>query len=545
MTVTTDQDIQTFPGNDVATTFGFSVKSQKVTDIQATHISTALVETKLVQGTDFSVDLNDDGTSTINFPLGGSSFSTLATDENLEVRRLLPLTQTSKFSNHGPYNAQAVETALDRNTQMIQQNVPDMPSGIGRLVYWDADGEQQLSVTNSDLQAFLSGGISSNGDNFIVSIATLQLILSTGLSDGEFRYLTGFFQSGDTGLVVTYKWVSASSASADGVLVVIPDDTPANGRWIMETNGVRNVRAYGATGDGVTNDTAAFTIARTATGNAYYIPSGTYILDASPDVWDDPFSAGDNVTLTVAATPFDVSNNFKGQLVVGSWNDTVMNINGARSGVLIARISDGSSSSQSHQIFLPADFRTDSHFIIASPETDGGDCDILLRRSALDADPFGNRFNVTFESDNDRLLISAATTTSGAPSFDSAIQINGGDSGNPRIVFPALKVEFNQKTSYFARSGATFQLDVNITTTDVKWNDGTVDILQMRANKVSVDDELFFEFGSSRFVRMGTGSPEGNVTGAVGAEFHQTDGGAGTVLWAKESGTGNTGWASK
>lgn len=43
----------------------------------------------------------------------------------------------------------------------------------------------------------------------------------------------------------------------------------------------------------------------------------------------------------------------------------------------------------------------------------------------------------------------------------------------------------------------------------------------------------------------GTGSPESNVTGNVGDLYSRTDGGAGTSLYVKESGTGTTGWAGK
>jgi len=49
---------------------------------------------------------------------------------------------------------------------------------------------------------------------------------------------------------------------------------------------------------------------------------------------------------------------------------------------------------------------------------------------------------------------------------------------------------------------------------------------------------------SSNFKR-GTGSPEGVVTGIIGDIFARTDGGAGTTLYVKESGTGNTGWVAK
>ncbi len=45
--------------------------------------------------------------------------------------------------------------------------------------------------------------------------------------------------------------------------------------------------------------------------------------------------------------------------------------------------------------------------------------------------------------------------------------------------------------------------------------------------------------------KWGTGTPEGVVSASVGSVFHRTDGGAGTCLYIKESGTGNTGWVAK
>lgn len=43
----------------------------------------------------------------------------------------------------------------------------------------------------------------------------------------------------------------------------------------------------------------------------------------------------------------------------------------------------------------------------------------------------------------------------------------------------------------------------------------------------------------------GYGSPEGVITSSVGGMYTRTDGGAGTTLYIKESGTGNTGWVAK
>ena len=45
--------------------------------------------------------------------------------------------------------------------------------------------------------------------------------------------------------------------------------------------------------------------------------------------------------------------------------------------------------------------------------------------------------------------------------------------------------------------------------------------------------------------RQGTGAPNGVVTAPVGTIYTRTDGGTGTTLYVKESGTGNTGWVAK
>ena len=43
----------------------------------------------------------------------------------------------------------------------------------------------------------------------------------------------------------------------------------------------------------------------------------------------------------------------------------------------------------------------------------------------------------------------------------------------------------------------------------------------------------------------GAGTPEASLTAPVGSMYTRTDGGAGTTLYVKETGTGNTGWVAK
>lgn len=48
-----------------------------------------------------------------------------------------------------------------------------------------------------------------------------------------------------------------------------------------------------------------------------------------------------------------------------------------------------------------------------------------------------------------------------------------------------------------------------------------------------------------RIPLRGSGDPEGAIAASVGTLYTRTDGGTGTTLYVKESGTGTTGWVAK
>ena len=56
---------------------------------------------------------------------------------------------------------------------------------------------------------------------------------------------------------------------------------------------------------------------------------------------------------------------------------------------------------------------------------------------------------------------------------------------------------------------------------------------------------VFGDYRSGVKVQVGSATPEGDVSAPVGSIFIRNDGGAGSTLYVKESGTGNTGWAAK
>lgn len=71
----------------------------------------------------------------------------------------------------------------------------------------------------------------------------------------------------------------------------------------------------------------------------------------------------------------------------------------------------------------------------------------------------------------------------------------------------------------------------------------------IKRNNAAIDVRLADDSGyaaqQTLYSRYGSGSPEGVVTAPVGTYYSRTDGGAGTSLYVKESGTGNTGWVAK
>lgn len=71
----------------------------------------------------------------------------------------------------------------------------------------------------------------------------------------------------------------------------------------------------------------------------------------------------------------------------------------------------------------------------------------------------------------------------------------------------------------------------NLGTSSIRWNAGFI-------------STLFPGAGSVQWT-SGAGSPEGVLSAARGSLYTRTDGGAGTTLYVKETGSGNTGWVPK
>lgn len=62
---------------------------------------------------------------------------------------------------------------------------------------------------------------------------------------------------------------------------------------------------------------------------------------------------------------------------------------------------------------------------------------------------------------------------------------------------------------------------------------------------INLDDNSIFNSMKEIKRFYGVGSPEGAIAGPISSVYYRIDGGAGTSMYVKETGTGNTGWGAK
>jgi hypothetical protein len=166
-----------------------------------------------------------------------------------------------------------------------------------------------------------------------------------------------------------------------------------------------NVRRYGATGNGTSDDTTAFSSARAVTSGRYYVPSGTYVVSASPDVWADVFTAGPSAFIRIGATTYEVSNAFAGRLRYRAASNVKTDIVDAPTGntVMYMQNAEPGTATGFYRVLA---LQVDGHWAQVSPVTSGGSVDLLWQRS-----PSATLGTVTGSIAGTTLTVSAAAAS--------------------------------------------------------------------------------------------------------------------------------------
>lgn len=255
MTISTElRKAGPFAGNGATTAFPFSFKVFAASDVAVTRADTLGAETALVLNSDFTVALNPDqdaapgGTITLAAPL--------ATGHRLAVSSVVPNLQPTDITNNGGFYPRVIEDALDRHVAQIQQ-IDEKVDRALKVAVTSPLGDQALP---SPVAGMLIGWNESNDGlkNYAPLGGTLlgqQLAAANGSS------LVGFQQAG----------TGASPRTVQDKLR----------EWVSVTD-------FGAVGDGVADDTAAFNSAiayansrggidyGNIVGTTIFVPDGRY-----------------------------------------------------------------------------------------------------------------------------------------------------------------------------------------------------------------------------------------------------------------------------
>jgi len=121
------------------------------------------------------------------------------------------------------------------------------------------------------------------------------------------------------------------------------------------------------------------------------------------------------------------------------------------------------------------------------------------------------------------------------------ITIQGGSATGASIVNFADKDDLNIGQIFYNHNGDYMSLYAN----NIERLKVDSDVSVKSGNLVISTAGKGIDMNGGPKILFGTGTPEGAVTAAKGSIFMRSDGGAGTSLYSKESGTGSAGWIGK
>lgn len=311
--ITANERKAQFTGNTGLGPFAFTFNILTATDIRVIKNSTTLTIT-----THYTVTINGDGTGSITLT-GSGSGAALNTSDVLTIIGNRSLARTSDYVQGGNLFAGALNEDLDSIVIMMQQ----LDEKISRTLRVNAGdvGENLLmplkDVRAGKLLSFDTEGnptATSSGEVATGSVLGANYVTNTALGDGS-RVAFGLTQSpGSKNNVQVYidgVYQNKASFSISGPTLTFGEAPPVNsliefiigaavGSISADANSIIynqggtgaqertvqsrlrdfvSVKDFGAVGDGVTNDAAAFTAAWAATApQAVYVPAASYAI---------------------------------------------------------------------------------------------------------------------------------------------------------------------------------------------------------------------------------------------------------------------------
>lgn len=243
MTVANSLNKHTYVGNGVTTSFPYTFKIFKSTDIQVilTDIETG-DETLL--SSNYTVNTS---TNTVTYPVSGTP---LTSATKITLNRSVPITQETALPNGGPYLARVIEAAFDKDIIIDQQ----LQAQIDRTLKFAITVPDDFSRSLPAPVALKALRINSNATAF--EYTTDPEIAANQAAASAAAALTSENNSATSAAsAATSATNSAASAATIGGFLDYTAtaktlDIITKGPWV-------DVRAFGATGGGIADDAQA------------------------------------------------------------------------------------------------------------------------------------------------------------------------------------------------------------------------------------------------------------------------------------------------